>query len=349
LSIQSTDSSVIRIDSAGTLARGDSATSVVATGASIGYFRVRYFGSGTARIRVTAPGFSPDSSVLITVTGPSLYLAYPTVTAGTGQIFQNEYVYVNNAVTTPLVVHLQRSDSAALPAAQVFGLSADSVIIPASASSAPAFEITGQIQASAQLIARATGYTQATATVQITQPKLALGTSASVVVGTKNAVTVSAQDANGVAHNVAQPLTVTLVSSTPAHTAFDSSTVTIPAGSYYAQTGVTFDTAGTYTISASALGYTGASAPSTATGALVTMIAPITFAPANVTINVGQYVTWKNADAITHTTTENSATPLWNASVLPGQTYSLSFGTAGTFNYHCTIHGTLMSGTVTVQ
>lgn len=30
-------------------------------------------------------------------------------------------------------------------------------------------------------------------------------------------------------------------------------------------------------------------------------------------------------------------------------TYSRTFGTAGTYNYHCAVHGTAMSGTITVQ
>ncbi|HYR32632.1 MAG TPA: hypothetical protein VEO93_11970, partial [Gemmatimonadales bacterium] len=37
---------------------------------------------------------------------------------------------------------------------------------------------------------------------------------------------------------------------------FDSSTITIPAGAYYAYTGVTFSASGTYVITATASGYT---------------------------------------------------------------------------------------------
>jgi plastocyanin len=87
-----------------------------------------------------------------------------------------------------------------------------------------------------------------------------------------------------------------------------------------------------------------------AAGALVTMVAPTTFSPVTVTIPAGQYVTWKNADTVSHTATENSPTPVWDSGVLsPGQTYSAYFGTAGTYLYHCVIHGVIMSGTVIVQ
>jgi plastocyanin len=34
---------------------------------------------------------------------------------------------------------------------------------------------------------------------------------------------------------------------------------------------------------------------------------------------------------------------------LPGQTFSRTFSTPGTFTYQCSIHGAAMSGTVIVQ
>jgi plastocyanin len=542
-SVKSTDSTVIRIDSGGVLLRGDSATSTIAAGQSYGYYRIHYFGGGTARVIVSATGFDRDSTELVTVTGPSLYFGTGTVTVGTGQIFAGQYVYVNNAVNgSPLVIHLSRTDSAASVSAQVFGLSADSVTIPVGSSSSGAFDITGKNAPSANLIARANGYNQATAIVSVGQPrliasqktlslfvgapatsvavypqdhtgsnrivatptavgdtvsapgivatdsavktiaargsstsfalsglkkgsaaviysstafgyrpdttvvsvdtatlvvnappaglgpnqqaqmyvsipfsaaapvtvnlassapgtltvpgtvtipgnsnyvyfnvtgvaigtatisatasgfypaapvgvtigppKLGFGFSSSVSAGVPATIYVYPQDQTGTTRNITAPLTITLSSSSPNHTAFGATSLTIPAGQSSASTTVTFDTAGTYTINASASGYTGASVVSTATGALVTMVAGNAFSPANVTISAGQYVTWKNADAITHTTTENSVTPVWNTSLLPGQTYSQYFGTAGTFSYHCTIHAAVMSGTVTVK
>src|SRR6266851_2763203 len=475
-------------------------------------FKISYVGSGTARLRVSASGFDADSSPLISVTGPSLHLGYTTITTGLNQIFQSEYVYLDNAVTgSPLVVTLLRSDSSA---ASPFTLSTTSVTIQVGLSQSPVFEITGQNKGSALLVARGSGYSQATANVQVDQPrlagssatlslfvgapptsftvytedqagatrivnpaitiadastapsvavadsaafpiplrayynsvglrglqkgsaalvfssptyksdtlqvsvdtatlvlntppnglgtgqtaqmtasipftavaavtvnltssapsvlgvpatgfyqavlvpvtvgapKLALSTSASLIVSQKSTITVNAQDASGAPRNVANALVVTLVSSRPSHTSFDSSTITIPAGSYYVQTGVTVDSAAAYTFSASATGYAGANLSTTATGALVKMVAPTSFSPLAVTISAGQYVTWKNTDAIAHTATSDALpSPIWATGTLqPGATSSpIYFPTAGTYTYHCTIHGVIMSGTVVVQ
>jgi len=58
-------------------------------------------------------------------------------------------------------------------------------------------------------------------------------------------------------------------------------------------------------------------------------------------------VTWRNTDAIAHTTT--SDTGLWDSGALStGNTFQHTFPTAGTFTYHCTFHG-FMTATVTVQ
>jgi uncharacterized protein (TIGR03118 family) len=81
------------------------------------------------------------------------------------------------------------------------------------------------------------------------------------------------------------------------------------------------------------------------------------FSPQNVTIVVGDTVTWTNTGSFTHTTTSGTTTGgvrhpdgLWDSgSVLPGQTYSRVFTQAGTFPYYCTPHYTSMTGTVTVK
>jgi uncharacterized protein (TIGR03118 family) len=81
------------------------------------------------------------------------------------------------------------------------------------------------------------------------------------------------------------------------------------------------------------------------------------FSPQNVTIAVGDTVTWTNTGSFTHTTTSGTTTGgvrhpdgLWDSgSVLPGQTYSRVFAQAGTFPYYCTPHYTSMTGTVTVK
>jgi hypothetical protein len=65
-------------------------------------------------------------------------------------------------------------------------------------------------------------------------------------------------------------------------------------------------------------------------------------------ISAGTVVTWTNNDTMPHTAT--SDTGAFDSSTLaPGQSFSFTFATAGTFPYHCTIHGAQsMSGVIQV-
>jgi plastocyanin len=71
------------------------------------------------------------------------------------------------------------------------------------------------------------------------------------------------------------------------------------------------------------------------------------FGPATVYTNVGQTVTWTNNSDAPHTVTSNSGTELASSNINAGGTFSHSFGTVGTFAYHCTIH-TYMRASVIV-
>lgn len=76
-------------------------------------------------------------------------------------------------------------------------------------------------------------------------------------------------------------------------------------------------------------------------------ISGFSFAPASVTVTVGDTVTWTNSDAQAHTATADDAS--WDTGTIAGSgTGSTTFAAAGTFPYHCRIHPT-MTGTVTVQ
>ncbi len=80
------------------------------------------------------------------------------------------------------------------------------------------------------------------------------------------------------------------------------------------------------------------------------------FNPGTITVRVGQQVTWMNNDSAPHTTTSGSCSggtctpgPGWDSGTLnPGQSFSFTFTTAGTFTYFCRIHGAAMQGTVVV-
>lgn len=71
------------------------------------------------------------------------------------------------------------------------------------------------------------------------------------------------------------------------------------------------------------------------------------FSAAKITVKMGTKVTWTNNDSVAHTVTADSGTGPKSDNISPGGTYSYTFGTAGTFAYHCAIHPD-MTGTVTV-
>jgi plastocyanin len=74
-------------------------------------------------------------------------------------------------------------------------------------------------------------------------------------------------------------------------------------------------------------------------------ISGFTFSPSTVTINVGDSVTWTNSDAQAHTATGNG----WDTGDLGnGESGSITFQSAGTFDYQCTIHPA-MTGRVVVR
>jgi plastocyanin len=71
------------------------------------------------------------------------------------------------------------------------------------------------------------------------------------------------------------------------------------------------------------------------------------FAPDALTVAAGTTVTWTNTDSIPHTSTSDAKG--WDSGIVgPGQQYSVSLQTPGTYSYHCTIHPGMV-GTVVVQ
>jgi plastocyanin len=71
------------------------------------------------------------------------------------------------------------------------------------------------------------------------------------------------------------------------------------------------------------------------------------FAPDSLDVTAGSTVTWTNTDSVTHTSTSDNGA--WNSgNIGSGKQFSVSFPTAGTFSYHCTIHPGMV-GTVVVH
>jgi plastocyanin len=71
------------------------------------------------------------------------------------------------------------------------------------------------------------------------------------------------------------------------------------------------------------------------------------YSPNPVSVSVGATVTWMNNDGITHTATSNTGA-FDTQNIGAGASKSVTFSTAGTFQYHCSIHPGMM-GTVIVQ
>jgi len=66
------------------------------------------------------------------------------------------------------------------------------------------------------------------------------------------------------------------------------------------------------------------------------------FSPATLTIKAGTTVTWKNTTAVAHTVTSDDGKSFDSGTSNPiaaqSGTFSFTFGTPGTFAYHCEIH-----------
>jgi plastocyanin len=93
----------------------------------------------------------------------------------------------------------------------------------------------------------------------------------------------------------------------------------------------------------------GAKAPTGAADASVVQvdIKDIKFAPATVTVKVGQTVKWTNSDPVAHTVTAKSGSDVDSGTIAPNQTFETKFKKAGRVDYVCTIHPN-QSGTVIV-
>lgn len=72
------------------------------------------------------------------------------------------------------------------------------------------------------------------------------------------------------------------------------------------------------------------------------------FGPGDITVSVGDTITWTNDEAsIGHTTTSDDG--IWNSSLLKaGESFEQTFTEAGTFTYFCSIHPS-MKASITVE
>ncbi len=72
-------------------------------------------------------------------------------------------------------------------------------------------------------------------------------------------------------------------------------------------------------------------------GRLVVEIKDLKFTQNPLKIRVGQSVTWINRDAFSHTATALDGS--WDTGLIPpGEEFSITFDTPGTYDYKCTPH-----------
>ena len=94
------------------------------------------------------------------------------------------------------------------------------------------------------------------------------------------------------------------------------------------------------------VGCSGSDDPTGPVGSNVVSMKNIAFAPATLTIQAGETVTWTNDDGVPHTVTSGSpgskGGPLDSGTISSGGTFIHKFDTPGTFIYFCEIHPSQM-------
>ena len=77
-------------------------------------------------------------------------------------------------------------------------------------------------------------------------------------------------------------------------------------------------------------------------------IKDLSFNPPEITVPAGGSVTWTNGDTVPHTATGLDREALQSGAIAPGETFTQTFDTAGTFEYFCEFHPN-MKGSVVVE
>jgi plastocyanin len=89
-------------------------------------------------------------------------------------------------------------------------------------------------------------------------------------------------------------------------------------------------------------------APEASGGSTEVSMKDIKFDPAEVSVNVGDTVTWVNDDSVGHDVTADGFKSGEPGAMQNGDTFEHTFDKAGTFDYVCSVHPG-MDGSVTVK
>ena len=93
---------------------------------------------------------------------------------------------------------------------------------------------------------------------------------------------------------------------------------------------------------------TPAASSSSSGGGVAIKMANIAFDPKDVTVKVGQKITWTNDDSTDHNVTADSGADFKSKDFGNGATFEFTPDKAGTIKYECTIHPGMVA-TLTVQ
>ena len=100
--------------------------------------------------------------------------------------------------------------------------------------------------------------------------------------------------------------------------------------------------------SSSSSSSTPAASSSSSGGGVAIKMANIAFDPKDVTVKVGQKITWTNDDSTNHNVTADSGADFKSKDFGKGATFDFTPDKAGTIKYECTLHPG-MTATITVQ
>jgi plastocyanin len=88
--------------------------------------------------------------------------------------------------------------------------------------------------------------------------------------------------------------------------------------------------------------------PPASAGGTEVAIAEFAFAPAELTVSIGDTVTWTNRDSAAHTVTASPGGAIDSGNLEQDDAYQVTFEEGGSFSYLCVYHP-FMTATVTVQ
>jgi plastocyanin len=94
---------------------------------------------------------------------------------------------------------------------------------------------------------------------------------------------------------------------------------------------------------------TSTAAASSSGGGVAIKMQNIAFDPKDVTVKVGQKITWTNDDSTDHNVTADSGADFKSKDFGNGGTFEFTPDKAGTITYECTLHPNMKGATITVQ